>query len=217
MRVLKYIKGSIQNLFNSSVSIFSLIDDLSKVDNRAKIYGLVKLFDSKIGAYSYIGRNTVVVKANIGKFCSIASDCQIGLASHTLSYLSTSPIFTEKHNSTKHEWATEDITYPYKAVNIGNDVWIGYRAIICGGVTIGDGAVIGTGAIVTKDVPPYAIVAGVPAKLIKYRFEESTIEELMKIKWWNLPDSELKENIELFQTKNIVDAVNSMKDSLNSD
>ena len=75
---------------------------------------------------------------------------------------------------------------------IGNDVWIGKRAIIKAGVKIGDGAVVGAGAVVTKDVPPYAIVAGVPAKIIKYRFDEDTIAQLLKTKWWNLSDEELE-------------------------
>ena len=90
-----------------------------------------------------------------------------------------------------------------KKVIIGNDVWIGSHALILGGVKIGDGAVIGAGAVVTKDVPPYAVVGGVPARIIKYRFSQEIIDKLLEIKWWNLPENILKENIKLFQTDNI--------------
>ncbi len=86
---------------------------------------------------------------------------------------------------------------------MGNDVWVGSHVLMKGGITIGDGAVIAAGAVVVRDVPPYAIVGGVPAKIIKYRFSQDIIEKLMELKWWSLTDDELKRNIIFFQQPNI--------------
>lgn len=88
-------------------------------------------------------------------------------------------------------------------ITIGNDVWIGYEAVIMQGVTIGDGAVIGTRAVVTKDVPPYTIVGGVPAKRIKKRFEEDTIAALLHLSWWDWPKEKIRANLAAIQTGNI--------------
>ena len=95
-------------------------------------------------------------------------------------------------------------------VFIGNDVWIGCHSIIKPNVHIGDGAIIGANSVVTKDVPPYAIVAGVPAKIIKYRFDAETIKKLLDLKWWNFPYQILKENIELFQKELSKDSIEKM-------
>ena len=125
----------------------------------------------------------------IGKYCSIACGVRFlfNSANHALKSLSTYafPIFYE-------EWGL-DVGNVAEAwdnkgdIVVGNDVWIGYEAVVMAGVTIGDGAIIGSRAVVTRDVPPYAIVGGVPAKLIRYRFTEKTIERLLAIKWWDWP------------------------------
>lgn len=133
----------------------------------------------------------------IGKFCSIACGAKFifNSANHTLSSLSTYPfpLFFE-------EWGLkrEEVTDSWDNkgdIVIGNDVWIGYEAVIMAGVTIGDGAIIGTRAVVTKDVPPYTIVGGVPARLIRKRFPDETISELLKIRWWDWPRERIAENI----------------------
>lgn len=202
--MLKYILGFILNLFNRGVSWLAQIDHVSKVSPKAKVYQRTKVFRSTMGDYSYMGRNSSLVCADIGKFCSIAGGATIGLGVHTLKYVSTSPIFTERCNGTGHSWIDKDVNNAcYSRVTIGNDVWIGTKTIIMGGVTIGNGAVIGAGAIVTKNVPPYAIVGGVPAKVIRYRFTEDIIVRLQKIAWWNETDDKLKKYIALFQTDNI--------------
>ena len=151
-------------------------------------------------------------KLQIGKFCSIACGAKFlfNSANHTLSSLSTYPfpLFFE-------EWGLEkkDVTNAWDNkgdIIIGNDVWIGYEAVILAGVTIGDGAIIGTGAVVTKDVPPYTIVGGVPAKPIKKRFSEETISALLEIQWWNWSEKRIAKNIGAIQSGNIEQLKQSM-------
>ncbi|RGC50881.1 CatB-related O-acetyltransferase [Absiella sp. AM29-15] len=144
-------------------------------------------------------------KLIIGKFCSIGCGARFlfNSANHTMKSLSTYPfpLFFEEWSLDKKDvidsWDNKgDIV-------IVNDVWLGYEAVIMAGVTIGDGAIIGTRAVVTKDVSPYAIVGGVPAKIIKKRFTEETISSLQKIKWWNWPKDKIASNINAIQTGNI--------------
>ncbi|TLU65218.1 CatB-related O-acetyltransferase [Thalassotalea litorea] len=116
---------------------------------------------------------------------------------HPKDYFTTSPLFYRVKNTFKLNIVNEDLEFDeYSRVTIGNDVWIGARAIILDGVKIGDGAIIAANAVVTKDVPPYAIVTGVPAKINSYRFEKERINELLKLKWWDLPIEEVLESIE---------------------
>lgn len=140
-------------------------------------------------------------KLVIGKFCSIACGAKFifNSANHKLSSLSTYPfpIFFE-------EWGLDikdvSTTWDNKGnIVIGNDVWIGYEAVIMAGVTIGDGAIIGTRALVTKDVPPYTIVGGLPAKPIRKRFDDETISALLKIKWWNWSTDKIAHNIKILK------------------
>ena len=131
-------------------------------------------------------------KTRIGKFCAIAQDVIIGTGMHPINYL-TIKSFTYKPIGfwTIPEENRVNFTN-HKPVNIGNDVWIGTNAIIMDGVQIGDGAVVGAGAVVTKDVPPYAVVGGVPARIIKYRFDENTIRRIQALQWWDFPAEILK-------------------------
>ena len=141
-------------------------------------------------------------KLIIGKFCSIACGAKFifNSANHTLSSFSTYPfpIFFE-------EWGLniKDVAAAWDNkgdIIIGNDVWIGYEAVIMAGVTVGDGAIIGTRAVVTKDVPPYTIVGGVPAKPIRKRFENEALDELLKIRWWDWPEEKIARNIQAIQS-----------------
>ncbi len=138
----------------------------------------------------------------IGRFCSIACGARFIFtsANHSLSSLSTYPfpLFFE-------EWGL-DRTQVTRAwdnkgdIVVGNDVWIGYEAVIMSGITIGDGAIIGTRAVVTKDVPPYTIVGGVPAKPIRKRFPEETVSRLLELRWWDWPKERIARNLEAIQS-----------------
>ena len=144
-------------------------------------------------------------RLKIGRFCSIACGAKFLFtsANHAMRSLSTYPfpIFFE-------EWGLDvkEITNAWDnkgGIVIGNDVWIGFEAVILSGVTIGDGAVIGTRAVVTKDVPPYTIAGGVPAKLIRKRFSDDVISELLKIQWWNWSENRIRKNMEAIQSGRI--------------
>ena len=141
--------------------------------------------------YSYVGSGTRITDAVIGSFCSIGGRCGIGGGIHPTDMVSTSPVFLKGHNILSKNFA--EISYePSKTVEIGNDVWIGEGACIVSGVKIGDGAVIGAHAVVTHDVEPYAVVAGVPAKVIRKRFDEETIKQLLEVQWWEWPEEKLE-------------------------
>lgn len=145
---------------------------------------------TEIGRYSYLGKNTIIVNAKIGSFCSIASYCSIGGGSHPTNFFSTSPVFYEGSNTFKKHFSKAYFVEA-KPVIIGNDVWIGEKVFIKDGITIGNGAIIGAHSVVTHDIPPYAIVGGVPARIIRYRFSEEVIKQLETIKWWELNEKEL--------------------------
>lgn len=136
-------------------------------------------------------------RLNIGKFCSIACGAKFlfNSANHAMESLSTYPfpLFFEEWGLDRNDVAD---SWDNKGdIIIGNDVWIGYEAVILSGVTIGDGAIIGARAVVTRDVPPYTIVGGVPAKAIKKRFSEDTISSLLSLQWWDWSQEKIAENI----------------------
>lgn len=162
-----------------------------EISSKGRITPPFFLQNVKMGDYSYLSKNPQVSNTIIGKFCSIGPNFCCGLGIHPTNCVSTSPMFysTDKQNGTtlcKRNKIEEHLT-----ITIGNDVWIGANVTILDGVCINDGAVIGAGAVVTKDVPPYSIVVGIPAKVIKYRFDDATIERLIHRQWWN-NESELK-------------------------
>ena len=141
-----------------------------------------------IGAHSYVNSGAMITSGTIGKFCSIGYGTQIGHYEHPLVYLSTSPFMYSRRSLVGGQADWCELSAPPV---IGNDVWIGCNAIILQGVTIGNGAVIAAGAVVTRSVAAYAIVGGAPAHVIRFRFDAGTIAELEQLRWWDLPLSDL--------------------------
>lgn len=141
-----------------------------------------------IGSYNYIGRYTMITATTIGNYCSIAPFVNIGPGDHPLYSVSTSPTLLNALN--------ENYSLIEKEVSIGNDVWIGTQAVVLRGVRIGNGAVIAAGAVVTKDVPDYAIVGGVPARIIKKRKDADDIKRLCDSRWWDFPPQKAASIIE---------------------
>ena len=168
----------------------------TKIHKTAKVGNGAQLVGCTVGRYSYL-YGTSAVNTEIGAFCSIAAGSSIGGGSHPTDWVSSSPVFYRGKNVLKTNFSRNE--YPeFKKNVIGNDVWIGAKCLIKGGVTIGTGAVIGMGSVVTKDVPPYEIWAGNPARCIRKRFDDQTIEELLVSKWWELSDEKLAACGDLF-------------------
>ena len=151
---------------------------------------------SHIGNYTYCSRNALIQNTTIGNYCSIANDVVMGLGAHPLHLFSTSPLFYRVNNPLKMKLVEKNLDFEeYQPIQVGSDVWIGTRAIIMDGVKIGHGAVIASGAVVTKDVPPYAIVGGIPSKILRFRFDDEKIKKLLHSKWWDKDLSEIKKNM----------------------
>lgn len=187
LRSIGYLYGKFVQKFLQGKRIID-----STIHKTAKVNAGVDLVRCNIGKYSYLGYNTGAINTEIGAFCSIATNVFIGGAQHPMDWVSTSPVFQHIRNSGPSKRFAEHPVQGTPRTIIGNDVWIGHGAIIKSGITIGDGAVIGTGAVVVKDVPPYAIVGGVPAKVLKYRFPEAIIQDLLSTRWWDASDEKIQ-------------------------
>ena len=173
-------------------------------EEATELNGEIKVFEvDKVGAFTYINGGSFFDVKSIGRYCSIAFGCFTSPAEHPITFLSTSPF----QYSYENRWPTSNLWNNYRERNkesfpsnlkkrmaatekgsviIENDVWIGQNVTILRGCHIGNGAVLASNSVITKDVPDYAIVGGIPAKIIKYRFSEKTIKKLLKLKWWEL-------------------------------
>jgi acetyltransferase-like isoleucine patch superfamily enzyme len=180
----------------SRVSVFAIIQ-YSKIHKTAAISSGTKFYRSSIDRYSYIGRNNFIVDTKIGSFCSIAPGCNIGGTGHQMNWVSTSSVFHKWENILKKNFSRHEYNIFSETV-IGNDVWIATNAMIKAGVKISDGSVIGMGAVITKDVGPYEIWAGNPAKMIRKRFDDETIEKLLKTQWWNWDNNLIEQKAQYF-------------------
>lgn len=165
----------------------------NEIEESVKLYEPYMIMDSKIGKGTYIATNSIISMTTIGKFCSIGPNLTCGFGLHPTSGISTSPCFYSTEMQNGMTFSSENKVEERKPITIGNDVFIGMNVSIIDGVTIGDGAVIAAGAVVNKDVAPYSVVGGVPAKFVKYRFEEEQIEKLLQIRWWNWDNDKLQE------------------------
>lgn len=187
------IKGStIKN--RASVGNDTIIEK-SNIGESVAINRRNYILKSSLGKYSYTGIGTMILSSEIGKFCSISWNVSIGGANHEHTNVSTLPEWRFQLMD-RGSFENSDKYNDVPCV-IGNDVLISTNAIILRNVRVGDGAVIGAGAVVTKDVEPYSIVAGVPAKKIKMRFDEETLKTLLEIKWWDWPMEVIRKYQEL--------------------
>ena len=161
---------------------------------------------SHIGLGTYISGNSKLRNVQIGRFCSIGQNVETGFGIHPIHYLSTHPAFYSTQKQAGFSFVQEQLFAEHKFVDIhkkyfvsiGNDVWIGNNVKIMDGIEIGDGAIIGLGSIVTKDVKPYSIVGGIPAKMIRMRFDDKSIKKIIELQWWNTDIKELEKKANWF-------------------
>jgi acetyltransferase-like isoleucine patch superfamily enzyme len=152
--------------------------------------------DAKIGRYCSLGETSLIARGTFGSFCAMAARVAVNPFSHPTDWLS---IHEFQFRSDSYDWVPEyremarlsRTADMFAQIGFGNDIWIGNNVTVLGGVSVGDGAIIAAGSVVTKDVAPYAIVAGVPAVVKRYRFGDKTIERLLRCKWWDLELSQL--------------------------
>ena len=161
------------------------------IDKTARVGAGSNCIRVTMGRYSYMGAKNAACDVTMGAFFSVASHCSIGGGAHPLDAISTSPVFHAGRNILGVNFSDAPAPKP-DPVTIGSDVWIGEMAFIMPGVTIGHGAVVGAHSVVTHDVPPYAVVAGAPAKVLRYRFDDETIRTLLRLKWWERDDETLR-------------------------
>lgn len=192
---------SYKKIFYRAVSIFSYWDSTSKFTKFSEIRRFAKLKNSSVGRYTRINPFCHLKNTTVGNFSAIGENTKIGLGRHPLHYVSTHSIFYKKNNL-NNRWVSP-IDFPDLAIDIGHDVWIGRDSTIIDGVKVGNGAVIGTRSVVTKDVPAFAVVAGCPAKIIKFRFSDDVIALLQDLAWWEFSDKEISDNIGLFRDSSL--------------
>lgn len=182
-------------LEDSRIGPFSTVGDESillktDIEGYSTIARRNRIQESQIGLMTYTGTNTTVLSSKIGRFSSISWNVSIGGKDHDVDNVSTFSLRALERNlpETASEWSTG---FEYAKLQppclVGSDVWVGSATVILRGVQVGEGAVIGAGSVVTKDVEPYSIVAGAPARRIRMRFDAKTIEQLLRIRWWDWP------------------------------
>lgn len=194
------------NIINSKLEKNTVVGDFTKIED-AELHEFARvdrnnyIYKSILGRHSYTGRNTKIIKADVGNFSSISWDVTIGGANHDYSKITTHSFLYNNIDNLRPENVPPVYNRFEQNCTIGNDVWIGAGAIVLRGIKIDNGAVVAAGAVVTKDVPPYAIVAGVPAKIVSFRFNREKIEKLQKVEWWNWSDEKIKKNFNFFMEK----------------
>ena len=198
MRLVQYIRQKVafwgKLRFDYSVKLGEL-----SVFEGANSIGANSYFSGKMGFGTYMCQDCSIT-GNVGRFCSIAAEVKNALGIHPIGepYVSTSPMFYSLRKQASKTFAKKQMFEELKdPIEIGHDCWIGQRVFIVGGVSIGTGAVVLAGAVVTKDVPPYAVVGGIPARVLKYRYDQCTIDFLMQSEWWNYPLDWLEKNSEI--------------------
>jgi len=165
------------------------------------LYDHVHLDGVAIGDMSYVSRGTRIANTTIGKYSCIGPESLIGLGRHPASsFVSSHPAFFSTRKQPPVSFVEQQKFEEFQPITIGNDVWIGARAVVLDGASIGDGAIIAAGAVVSGTIPPYAIARGIPAKVAKFRFDPATIEGLLRSRWWDLPQELLRANARAFES-----------------
>lgn len=189
---LQHYRVRLHKVFDFPFNLYTPSSVDSDISELARVYPPYKINKTVVGDYSYVSINSIINNTTVGKFCSIGPNLVCGWGIHPLTGVSTSPYFYSTHKQNGDTISNYNKAVEQKSIVIGNDVFIGVNVTVLDGVTIGDGAVIGAGAVVANDIPPYAIAVGVPAKVVKYRFDEETIKKMLEIKWWNFQPDELQ-------------------------
>jgi acetyltransferase-like isoleucine patch superfamily enzyme len=185
-----------------------VIEDTS-FNNISKLAGFSKsasIYKTSLDDYSYIAVNSIVHNSSIGKFCSIGPNVVIGYGEHPVNFISTSPVFYQSTTGFDLK-PTDDKFFGHQRVSVGSDVWIGANCFLRNGITVGHGAIIGAGAVITKDIPPYAVVTGVPGKIRKFRFDDKVIEQLLSIGWWDWDLQKIKAYHTEFGTSDVLNFI----------
>lgn len=206
--------GDIVNVMSLSRISNSVINNYVTVHNKCSvsksvlkehvaIYDGNILHAADIGRYSYFASGSQVSMAKFGSFCSIGPHLICGYGDHPTDFVSTSPVFFSTGKQCGVSFSDEDLFAERKEILVGHDVWIGARVFIRDGIKIGNGAIIAAGSVVVKDVPEYAIVGGVPAQIIRYRFTEKMIDQLLKLTWWDWNESKLRHAQKYFASNDI--------------
>ena len=209
-KLLKRVKQAVHRYKVRELCSFEenvIIDSFDRFEGMNRLTTDVTFLTSSIGYASYIGNRSFIKNTKIGRYTCIATDVMTVAGSHpTSKFVSIHPAFYSTRKQSGFTYVSEEKFSDFNYIDenqkftvmIGNDVWIGSGVKIMEGITIGDGAVVAAGAIVTKDVPPYAIVGGVPAKVIKYRFDEETIQKLLELTWWEKDQAWIKSHADDF-------------------
>jgi len=192
---LKVFYPSLYRIENEAAAVGLLTKNISNsvISEKANISSPAQIGSSQVGDYTYIAGQCTITLTKIGKFCSIGPNLVSGFGIHPTNGLSTSPAFYSLAKQCGVTFSKTNKITENLPINIGNDVFIGMNVTILDGVNIGDGAIIGAGAVVSKDIPPYAIAVGSPIRIIKYRFDQPEIDELLKIKWWDFSEDKLQD------------------------
>jgi acetyltransferase-like isoleucine patch superfamily enzyme len=185
-------------LFNKNTHWDICIDVNNNYTSKVKLYSPFSITNSIIGDYTYVAVNSSIFNTNIGKFCSIGPNFFCGWGIHPTNGISTNPMFYSTKLQNGASLSMSNKIEENKSIKIGNDVFIGANVTILDGIEIGDGAIIGAGAVVSKNIPPYSIAVGSPIQIVKKRFDDDSINKLLKIKWWDWDEENLKKVEENF-------------------